>query len=119
MLKKKQMHELRIAQELSAIIAVHAREAGLTTIEKVNLCFGEFIQVVPEVFETAFRASTENSSAADAELVIEIIPAEMRCTACGTEYLPSQDRHECMRCGSSEITIIHGKELFIKSIEGE
>jgi len=113
------MHELKIAEELAAMVAGHAAEAGLNTVERVNISFGQFIQIVPEIFEAAFREAARDGVAASAELDIEIIPAEMRCQRCGSVYVPAGDINGCAICGSEEIVVKHGKELFIKSIEGE
>lgn len=113
------MHELRIAEELSAIVIGAAAGSGLTRVDKVNVCFGEFIQVVPGIFETAFREAVRETPAADALLDIEIIPAELRCLVCGTVYKPDGEMHACGVCGSEDISVVHGKELFIKSIEGD
>lgn len=112
------MHELRIATDLSEIVERHASEAGWKTVDRVNITFGQFIQVVPDLFEAAFREASRGTLAANAELYIEIIAAEMRCLICGAPYMPAGDIHACRNCGSEEIDLIHGKELFIKSIEG-
>ncbi len=113
------MHELKIAEELSAMVSHHAAEAGLRVVEKVNISVGQFVQVVPDLLEAAFRIAAGNTVAEAAQLDIEIIVAEMRCRRCGTEYRPDDDLHACTACGSRDIDVIHGKELFIKSMEGE
>lgn len=112
------MHELRIAEDLAVMVAGYAAEAGLMKVEKVNISFGEYIQIVPDLFETAFSEAAKDTVASGAELDIEIIPAEMRCICCGSEYKPAGDLSSCSVCGSEEIELIHGKELFVKSIEG-
>lgn len=113
------MHEIKIAEELSVIVVDKAREAGLSAVESVNVCFGQLVQVVPDIFEFAFREAVRDTVAAEAALNIEIIPLEMKCLSCGAEYTPAENSSSCRRCGSLEITVVHGKELFIKSIEGE
>lgn len=113
------MHELRIATDLVGMIEGYASDAGLQAVSRVNLSFGQFIQIVPDLFETAFREAARDTVAAAAEISIEIIATEMRCLDCGALYIPSGDLKGCSVCGSSEIDIVHGKELFIKSIEGE
>jgi len=113
------MHELRIATDLVEMVEGYAAEAGLQAVTRVNVSFGQFIQIVPDLFEAAFRESAADTVAAGAEISVEIISAEMRCLACGAPYIPSGDLNGCSVCGSSEIDIVHGKELFIKSIEGE
>jgi len=112
------MHELRIAEDLAAMVAGYASEAGLTKVEKVNVIFGQFIQIVPDLFVAAFSEAARDTVASGAELEIEIIPAEMRCLSCGSEYKPAADLLACGVCGSVEIAVVHGKELFVKSIEG-
>ena len=37
------------------------------------------IQIVPDIFEFAFREAVRNSIASDAELDIEIVPVKMKC----------------------------------------
>ena len=113
------MHELRIAEDLAAMVEGYAVEAGLTKVEKINVSFGQFIQIVPDLFVAAFSEAARDTVAAGAELDIEIIPAELRCLHCGSGYRPAGDLCACGICGSEEIALIHGKELFVKSIEGE
>jgi hydrogenase nickel incorporation protein HypA/HybF len=113
------MHELKIAEELSVIVVDKAREARLSVVERVNVSFGQLVQIVPDIFEFAFREAVRDTIAAEAALNIEIIPLEMRCLSCGAEYAPAENISSCSACGAQEITVVHGKELFIKSIEGE
>ncbi len=113
------MHELKIAEELSAMVSHHASAGGLTVVDRVNISVGQFVQVVPDLLEAAFKIAARDSVASEARLEIEIIAAEMRCRRCGTEYRPGDDIHACTACGSAEIEVVHGKELFIKSIEGD
>lgn len=117
--ERNRMHELRIATDLVEMIEGYAAEAGLGAVTRVNVSFGQFIQIVPDLFVTAFREAATGTAAAGAEIDIEIIAAELRCSGCGSLYIPSEDLKGCSVCGSSEIDIVHGKELFIKSIEGE
>ena len=113
------MHEIKIAEELSVIVVDKAREAGLLVVDRVNVSFGQLVQIVPEIFEFAFREAVRDTVAAEAALNIEIIPLEMRCLSCGAEYAPAEYFSRCRACGAIEITVVHGKELFINSIEGE
>ncbi|MCA1741159.1 MAG: hydrogenase maturation nickel metallochaperone HypA [Bacteroidales bacterium] len=112
------MHELRIAEDLSAMVARYAAEAGLTKVNRINVSFGQYIQIVPDLFVAAFSEAARETVASGAELDIEIIPAELRCLGCGSEYKPAGDLCACSICGSEEIALKHGKELFVKSIEG-
>ncbi len=85
---------------------------------KVNISFGQMIQIVPDIFEFAFRETVKNSIAQDAVIVIEILPVKMRCKNCGNDFQVKENCFACNICSSGDLEIIHGKELFIKSIEG-
>ncbi len=113
------MHELRIAEDLATMVAGYAAEAGLTKVDRINVTFGQFIQIVPDLFVAAFSEAARETVASGAEIDVEIIPAKLRCLGCGSDYKPAGDLCACSICGSEEITLIHGKELFVKSIEGE
>ena len=113
------MHELRIAEDLSAIVLEAATKEKLTMVSKVNISFGQLIQLVPDIFEFAFREAVRNSIAEDAEVDIEIVPVKMKCRNCGNGFQVKENLFACNNCNSTELEIISGKELSIKSIEGE
>jgi len=113
------MHEIRIAEDLSTIVVDTAKREKLLNVTKVNICFGKLVQIVPEIFELAFREAVRNTPASNAMLHIEILSVEMRCMKCGSDFHLIDNQYVCKRCMSDEIKIIQGKELFIKSIEGE
>jgi hydrogenase nickel incorporation protein HypA/HybF len=113
------MHELRIAEDLSAIVSETAEKENLSKVTRVNICFGQMVRIVPEIFEFAFRETMRNSVAEDAELNIEVLPVKMKCSCCGNDFQVTENRFSCNICGSTGLEIITGNELFIKSIEGE
>jgi hydrogenase nickel incorporation protein HypA/HybF len=113
------MHELRIVEDLLAIVEEVAREKKLQKVTRVNILMGQLVHVVPNIFETAFREAVRGSVAEDAVIDIEKTKVRLKCRDCGTEFMPSESCFECHNCGSGDTDIISGNELFIKSIEGE
>ncbi len=113
------MHELRIAEDLSSIVVEAAKQENLSKVSRINIIFGQLVQIVPEIFEAAFREAIKETMASEAELSVEILPVKLRCKTCGNDYLLKGNQFECSVCNSADIDIIQGKELFIKSIEGE
>jgi len=113
------MHEIRIAEDLSSIVVEAAKRENLLNVTRVNICFGQLVQIVPEIFEIAFREAVRNTPASNALLDIEILNVVMRCKKCGSDFHLTDNQFACNLCLSDDIIIIHGKELFIKSIEGE
>lgn len=52
------MHELRIAQDLSVIVIDAVSNKNLSKVTKVNIIFGQLVQIVPDIFEFAFREAS-------------------------------------------------------------
>jgi hydrogenase nickel incorporation protein HypA/HybF len=113
------MHELRIAEDLSAIVLDTAHDKNLSKVTKVSISFGQLVQIVPDIFEFAFSETVKNTVAEGAELNIEIVTVKMKCINCGSDFQITENRFACNICSSTDLEIIQGKELFIKSIEGE
>jgi hydrogenase nickel incorporation protein HypA/HybF len=113
------MHELKIAEDLAGIVIESALKEKLVKVTKVNISFGQLVQIVPEIFETAYRECVRDTIAEESELDIEIIRVRMKCAVCGSEFNLERSIFACATCGSADIKIVNGKEIFIKSIEGE
>jgi hydrogenase nickel incorporation protein HypA/HybF len=113
------MHEISIARDLSEIVLEVASREKLSKVKRVNISFGQMIQIVPDIFAFAFRETVRDTIASDAEVDIEILPVKMQCRICNNEIMINENNYSCTGCGSTELDIIQGKELFIKSIEGE
>jgi hydrogenase nickel incorporation protein HypA/HybF len=113
------MHEIKIAEDLTRIVLKAANKEKLSKVTMVNIAFGQLIQIVPEIFEFAFRETVRDTIARDARVNIELVPVIMRCRDCSCEFQVKDNFFGCSECGSKELDILNGKELFIKSIEGE
>ncbi len=113
------MHELGIAEDLSAIVIEAARKENLSKVTRVSIVFGQLVQIVPGIFEFAFRETVRDTIASEAELSVEIVPVKLQCKTCGNGFILEGNRFDCSECNSSDIEIVQGRELFIKSIEGE
>jgi hydrogenase nickel incorporation protein HypA/HybF len=113
------MHEISLSAELAIIVTQVAADEELTRITRINLQFGEMIQVVPDIFRFAFQEAVRGTLAENAEVDIEIMPVTLRCARCQNEFLVPDMVFRCINCRSTEFDIIHGKEMFVKSLEGE
>lgn len=113
------MHEIRIAEDLTGIVLDAAAQEGLSEVSVVNVSFGQLVQVVPDIFRFAFREAVRDTIARNAELNIEIIPVKMSCINCDHVFYLKENYFICENCGSADIDILQGKEMYVKSIEGE
>ncbi|HOK26726.1 MAG TPA: hydrogenase maturation nickel metallochaperone HypA [Bacteroidales bacterium] len=113
------MHELGIAENLVSIVLEVAGNEKLTKVTKVNVSIGEMSQVVPDLLETAFQVTVAGTIAENAELEMEIVPVKLKCMDCDAEFEIHENIFVCENCGSQQVEIISGTEMFVKSIEGE
>ena len=113
------MHEWAIADNLVKLVASAARREDLESVSKVVIRVGVLQQVIPETLETAFSMLAEETDIAAARLEIMIVPMEVRCRLCGATTTGAGLIFICKCCGSADVDIISGKELYIDYIEGE
>jgi hydrogenase nickel incorporation protein HypA/HybF len=113
------MHEIRIARDLSEIVLEAAGKENLLKVTKVSITFGRMVQIVPDIFDFAFREAVRDTIASEAVMDIEVEEVKMRCRNCGNDFQLADNRFLCTVCHSPDIDLIHGNELYIKSIEGE
>jgi hydrogenase nickel incorporation protein HypA/HybF len=110
------MHELAIADSVVDIAIRHARGRRVT---KVELRVGHLRQVVPSALEFAFELIAQGTPVEDAELVMEQVPAAIRCNACGTDATLTAFPACCPRCGALDVDVTGGEELLVDSLELE
>jgi hydrogenase nickel incorporation protein HypA/HybF len=113
------MHEIRLAAELAGIVTEVAVRENLSSVTRVNLQFGEMIRVAPDIFRFAFEEAVKGSCAEGSEIDIETVPITLRCRECGEETVIEDMEFRCSHCHSVDLDIIHGKEMILKSLEGE
>jgi hydrogenase nickel incorporation protein HypA/HybF len=113
------MHELSIVNDLFRIVIDVAEKENLSRVDKVHFQLGRMLQVVPELFRFAFDSAKVDTIAREAELEIEFVPVKMKCKHCGHTFEVNHDDFYCPLCKGVDLDLLQGKELFIKSIEGE
>jgi hydrogenase nickel incorporation protein HypA/HybF len=113
------MHELKIIQDIFPIIENTAKKNHLKSINKVFLMVGGLRQVVLEFLQFAFKVVAEDSIAANAELIVKLIPVTACCKKCRQQFNVGENIYICPHCDSSDLEVLTGKEIVLESIEGE
>lgn len=113
------MHEVAIVENSFKIILEVARSEKLSKIRRVNFLIGEMHGIVPDIFRHAFQMGALGTIVENAELNMEIVPVSMQCKSCEQIFAVKKANYLCPACGSADLEIKNGKELAIKSIEGE
>jgi hydrogenase nickel incorporation protein HypA/HybF len=110
------MHELSIAE---AIVAIGERHARGRMVARVEVQVGHLRQVVPSALEFAFELLAAGTALEGAELVLEDVPAEGRCRACGAHSALSEFPLCCASCGGFDLELLRGEELLVEALELE
>ena len=114
------MHEFSLVENIFKIIDNIIKKENLRKIDKINLIVGEMLQIVPETLIFAFDAvKKETIYCKTAEINIESKPITIECNICNKNIVLKKDEYLCPQCKKNDYKIISGKELIIKSIDGE
>jgi hydrogenase nickel incorporation protein HypA/HybF len=110
------LHELAIA---GSVVEIAGRHAGGRRVTKVCLKVGHLRQVVPSALAFSFELVAQGTPVEGAELEMEEIPATGKCRACTAESQLESFPLQCKACGSFDLEIVAGEELYVESLELE
>jgi hydrogenase nickel incorporation protein HypA/HybF len=111
------MHEASIVSGLMGILLDQAAKHDVDHISRVTVKVGKLRSVEPRALIGCFEMFAEGTIAEGAELVVEQVPIVGRCGDCGEEFEIAGFVFRCLRCQSSQITVISGEELYIDNFE--
>jgi len=114
------MHELSVVESILKVVLKHAALNGVTKVVGVGLRIGEMSDLVDEWVQHYFDYLSKDTIAAGAKLKIERSPVIFRCEDCGEEFvvnLRETRKILCPGCQSERMSLISGREFFIKNIE--
>jgi hydrogenase nickel incorporation protein HypA/HybF len=113
------MHELSIARDLLALVEKTAATHRLVRVERLRVVVGALGNVVPEALEFALEVAGRGTVAEGARLDIVEVPVRVRCNACRAETELEDFAFMCSACGSVDVEVVCGNELYLDSIEGD
>lgn len=113
------MHELSITRNVLDIVIEHAKRAKAKRVSAINLVVGDLTGFVDDSIQFYFDMLSPDTLAEGARLVIQRIPAKVRCRACGEEFTPQDFNWACPKCFAIGGDIICGREFMVESIEVE
>jgi hydrogenase nickel incorporation protein HypA/HybF len=111
------MHELSIMESVLEMAHARASQENAARIHRIVLRIGDGSGVSLDALTFAFEVLARDTSASDAELVVERVPALCRCGECGTDYEPHDPLAGCSACGALRGRLIQGRELELCSLE--
>jgi len=109
------VHELAVTQNVLEIVLRHADNHR---IRRIDLVVGQLSTMVDDSVQFYWDIICRGTCAEGARLHFQRIPAQMRCTRCGTIFKLNGD-FVCPTCASAAAEVISGEEFYVDSIEVE
>jgi hydrogenase nickel incorporation protein HypA/HybF len=113
------MHEVSLIESVVAIVADECRRQAFSRVRMIRLQVGALGHAEPEALKFCFEAVTKGTVADGAQLLIEVIHGEGRCSACRQLVAMSDRFASCPHCGSSNVFMTAGYELRVAELEVE
>jgi hydrogenase nickel incorporation protein HypA/HybF len=113
------MHELALSQSIIDLVLESARKEGVHAITRVVVEVGIAAGVEPDALRFCFDTVAADTLAQGAELVIETIAMQASCQHCASKFEPTRLVACCPHCGSYALHMLRGRELRVKSFDGE
>ncbi|RUP27997.1 MAG: hydrogenase maturation nickel metallochaperone HypA [Mycolicibacterium sp.] len=109
------MHELSLCQAIAGVVRPHI--AG-KHVEVVRVQVGMLRQVVPDSLTFCWSLIREHECMPDAELELELVPAEVACRSCGQRsQITSRWSVCCPECDSGDVEVLRGNEFQVTSLD--
>ena len=111
------MHEFSIALSIIEIAESTAMLHDATAVSEVEIEVGNASGVTIEALEFAWESAAGSSSLLKkSRLIIKPVPLLVQCNNCQYRYTPADLFESCPACSEINSTIIHGRELKVKSV---
>jgi len=115
------MHELSIAQNIISIVEQElAKREVQSKVQKIFFNAGRMNAIIPDSLIFGFNTlKKETKLLHEAKLEINETPLILKCRKCGKDFEIDEPVFVCNFCGSTDIEVVSGKDMYIESIELE
>ncbi len=115
------MHEFSICQGLVKAILSELKKLNPPNpkLVKASVVIGRLRQIIPETLQSAYEALTKETTIAGSKLEIRNAPILAKCDACKWEGEIKENNFCCRKCGSGDIELSGGMELYLNNLTVE
>ena len=111
-----QMHEMKIALNIVDIVEEESIKAHASRINDIEIEIGAVSGIDIQSLKFALESAVKNTLLENSVMRITTIPAKIECLKCGEVFFLDDFYQFCPKCDSSNLNLLQGKELRIKSI---
>ncbi|MBP1762639.1 MAG: hypA [Firmicutes bacterium] len=114
------MHELSIMESVLNMVRESAKQRNIERVNKLKLVIGKLSMVLPDSLQFCFQVLSQDDMFRGTVLEIESREAKVKCAACQEEFMINEGYcFICLDCGSTEIEIVSGREMYLDYYEGD
>ncbi len=113
------MHELSVTESILKIVLKHAETNDAAKVLSIGLKIGELSELVGDCIQHYFDYLSKGTIAEGAIIEVERSPVIFQCTDCGNKFevsLKETKDFTCPQCRGAKVTLISGREFYIKDI---
>ena len=114
------MHEMAYIVDIIDTVCASAQKAGATKVKQITLNIGAMRDFHQEYIDAYFTHFSKDTLAEGAEVIVNFIPANVRCKCCGAvlpvDLTVKDDAPHCPDHPDSEVELVSGMELAVESI---
>ncbi len=114
MTERHTVHELSVCD---AIVGTTLKRAEGRHVTRVTVRIGHLRQVVPAALQFGWEILTDSTDLKGCELLIEQIPAAVKCRECAAETMLDLPILMCGACESFNVALVSGEEFLIVSMD--
>ena len=112
------MHELGLMDAMMRTVRRICEQEKLEHVERIVLEVGELSGIEIPYLHDGFNAVIHGTDFAGTELVVETAPGVLHCIDCGIDFPLKDQELFCPECFGKNLSIKAGRDMILKSIEG-
>lgn len=113
------MHEMALIENVLRIVNGEGKKANAEKILSITIRMGEYSDVVPRILREYFAIASKGSIAEGAKIILNRVPAVMKCRECGWKGSVQHGNVVCGECQSTNLQLISGREFIVESLEAQ
>lgn len=110
------MHELSIVIDLVALCEENLRKNSKSKIEEVHLKIGRLSGVEPHLLKSAYDVYKKETVCENAKLIINLQDIVVKCNSCEKESILKKNEFLCPKCGSNNLDVLDGEDMYLMSL---
>ena len=113
------MHEMGLMDAMLRMVKRISAEEKLERVDKIVLEVGELSGIeIPYLYD-GFNAVIYGTDWADTKLEVETVPGVLHCNDCDIDFPLKNQELFCPECFGKNLSIKEGRDMVLKSIEGD